>query len=189
MRIFEYVAAALLLIVGLGITQLLNDAVEAFRTRHRIRFHWIPMVWVGLVFLWQMQFIWASFELDDLIETWTAFKFVILLLMALLLFVAGALIVPKTTDDEGKDAWKQFLDDGRWALVALACFFFLAFFSNPLLFGVSLWIPGNVLEFFMGLFLILVQFSAAEKVWRWATVIYGLLSFAAVGLLSPAVYG
>ncbi|WP_300364537.1 hypothetical protein [Hydrogenimonas sp.] len=188
MRIFEYVVAALLLIIGLGITQLLNDAVQTFRLRHKIQLHWIPLVWAGLVFLWQMQFIWASFELDLLIKSWTAFKFAMLLFMALLLFVSGALIVPKTSDDQGGDAWEQFLDDGRWALVALASFFFLAFFSNPLLFNVPLWIPGNVLEFFMGLFLILVQFSTNEKIWKWATVAYTIVSLVAIGLLSPVEY-
>lgn len=96
--------------------------------------------------------------------------------------------MPKTSDDQGGDAWEQFLDDGRWALVALASFFFLAFFSNPLLFNVPLWIPGNVLEFFMGLFLILVQFSTNEKIWKWATVAYTIVSLVAIGLLSPVEY-
>ena len=188
MRIFEYVIAALLLILGLGITQLLNDAVQTFRTRHRIKLHWIPLTWTGLVFLWQMQFIWAIFELDDLIKTWTVLKFVLLLFMALLLFVAGALIVPKTSDDQGSDAWEQFLQDGRWALLALALFFFLAFFSNPLLFNVSLWLPGNVLEFFMGLFLVLMQFSTDRKIWSVSTAVYAVLSLVAAVLLSPVEY-
>lgn len=188
MRIFEYVVAVLLVVLGLGITQLLNEAVETFRKRRLIRMHWIPMVWVGLVFAWQMQFIWSVFELDELIRSWTLFKFVVLLLMALLLFVAGALVVPKTGDDQGSDAWRQFLEDGRWALVALSVFFFFAFVSNPLFFGISLWEYDNVFDLVLGSLLVAMQFFRSEKMWGFLTLLFAFLSVVAMALLSPSVY-
>lgn len=188
MRIFEYIIATLLLVVGLGITNLLNDAVDTFRKRHQIKMHWIPIAWAGIVFITQMQYIWAIFELETLVKTWNSLKFSVLLLMALLLFVSGALVVPKTTDDQGRDAWLQFLSDGRWALLSLSCFFFFAFLSNPLLFGISLWLPGNVLELFMALFLILAQFSTGRRMWGWATGIFAVLTIVAFVMLSPGKY-
>ncbi|RTZ94278.1 MAG: hypothetical protein DSY91_00530, partial [Deltaproteobacteria bacterium] len=98
------------------------------------------------------------------------------------------LIVPKPSDDQGWDAWRQFECDGRWALVSLACYFFLAFLSNPLLFGVSIWLPSNVLEFFMGVSLILVQFTSGRKIWGWATALFIGVSTLAIAWLSPGVY-
>jgi len=189
MKIFEYIIAMLLIVLGLGITQLLNDAVGTFRRRHTIRMHWIPVAWSALVFLWQMQYLWAIFELDTLIRSWTAAKFVVLLLMALLLFVAGALVVPKADDDQGSDAWRQFLDDGRWSLIALALFFFLAFLSNPVLFGIPLWEPDNVMDLILGLVLFVAQFFRSEKAWGRTTLLFTLLSIAALAMLSPSVYG
>jgi len=62
MNIFEYVTAILLLVLGLGITNLLTDAVNVFRARRNIEFHWMPLTWVGIIFAWQMQFLWAVFE-------------------------------------------------------------------------------------------------------------------------------
>lgn len=188
MSIFEYVIAALLLVLGLGITQLLSDAVDTFRSRQRINLHWIPLAWVGLVFVWQIQFIWAIFELNELIKSWTAAKFIVLLFMTLLLFVAGALIVPKVSSDESPDSWEQFLQDGRWSLIFMSCFFLLAFLANPLLFDVPMLLPINLLDFFLCIILILTQFARSETIWASMTIAFTILSMVAIVLFSPVAY-
>ncbi|WP_456451322.1 hypothetical protein [Hydrogenimonas sp.] len=188
MDIFSFVVSALLLVLGLGITQLLEDAVSTFRTRHKMKMDWIPWVWAGVVFVWQMQVVWAVFELSRLIEVWSAARFVLLLSMALLLYVAGALVVPKTEDDQGADAWEQFRQDGRWALVALALFFLLAFFANPVLFGISLWEADNLLELGLAIWLVALQWLPSRRAWAWATPLFALATLVAVVLLSPALY-
>ena len=190
MTIFEYVIATLLLIAGLGIARLLETAVETFRLRDQIRLHWIPIAWVVLVFLWQMQFLWAIFELEGLIRIWSAGRYALLLAMALLLFVSGALIVPRPTDDQGSDAWEQFMADDRWALFPLALFFLLAFFSNPILFGIPLWEWDNVCDLLLFGVLVFALFLSETSLrsWRWITIIFALLSIVATILLSPAAY-
>jgi len=188
MTIFEYVVATLLWVAGLAITRLLGDAADTFRTRRRLKLHWIPLTWVALVFVWQMQFLWAVFELGRLIAVWTVFRFGILILMALLLFVSGALVVPKATDDLGTDAWEHFLEDGRWALVFLAAFFLLAFLSNPVLFHTPLFEAGNVLDLVLCVLLFGVQFSRRQIVWACATVVFIMGSLLALVLLTPGAY-
>lgn len=188
MDIFSFVVSALLLVLGLGITRLLEDAVTTFRTRRRMKMDWVPWVWVGVVFVWQMQVVWAIFELSRLIDVWSAGRFLLLLAMALLLYVAGALVVPKTFDDQGSDAWEQFRQDGRWALVALALFFLLAFFANPVLFGISLWEADNLLELGLALWLVALQLFRGRRAWALATPLFALATLVAVVLLSPALY-
>jgi len=188
MDLFSFVLSALLLVLGLGITQLLEDAVATFRMRHRMWMDWIPWMWVAIVFIWQMQVVWAVFELGSLVKVWRAVHFVWLLGMSLLLYVAGALIVPKTADDDGGDAWRQFLTDGRWALVALALFFLLAFLSNPVLFGIPWWEPDNLLEGGLAILLIGIRFVDSRRFWVWVTPIFLLLTAVAVVMLSPAYY-
>ncbi len=187
MTIFEYVTAAILLVLGLGVTQLLSDVVDAFRRRQSYRLHWIPLTWAGIVFAWQMQFLWAVFELQKLNRSWSALDFVILLTLALLLFVAGSLIVPKA-NDEASDAMTQFQQDGRWALVILAVFFFLACFVNVLLFGLSFFDLQNVEDLVLALGLTLTVRAKKEKTWMIATILLGLLSIYAIIDLSPAAY-
>jgi hypothetical protein len=186
---YEHLRTAILMVLGLGITQLLASAVEAFRARQRIAFHWIPAAWAAAIFAWQMQFIWAIYELRA-VTHWTAGRFLLLLVMALLLFVAGALAVPRSRPEGPSSAWEQFLRDGRWALACLAAFFLLAFLSNPILFGVPLWALPNPLD--LGLAAILVATLLAGRCWRWAwaagTAVFLAGSVAAILWLSPA-YG
>jgi phosphatidylserine synthase len=190
MTIFEYVIVTLLLIAGLGIARLLESAVDTFRLRGKIKLHWIPIAWVALVFLWQMQFLWALFELEGLIRVWNAGRYALLLAMALLLFVAGALIVPSPTDDQGSDSWEQFMADDRWALLALALFFLLAFLSNPILFGIPLWEWDNLFDLILFGVLVFALFLSENslKTWRWITLVFALLSIAAAVSLSPSSY-
>lgn len=99
MTIFDYVSATLLIVLGLGITELLNDTVSLFRDRHTQPPEWVSLTWAGIVFSFQMQFIWGVFELDSLIAEWSAFMFIVALLLALLLFAAGAVIIPRPAPD------------------------------------------------------------------------------------------
>lgn len=188
MNIFEYVTAILLLVLGLGITNLLTDAVNVFRARRSIEFHWVPLAWVGLIFAWQMQFLWAVFELNMLIESWTALKFIVFLCLALLLFVAGTLIVPSASDDDAPDVWEQFNQDGRWSLVFLAVYFLVAFFVNPAFFDVPVFSPLNLLALLLGIILIIAMFIRSKRVWIWVTIGYSILSLVAIVYFSPMSY-
>lgn len=188
MSVFEYVTAALLLVLGLGVTRLLSDAVDAFRSRQTTRLHWIPLTWAGIVFAWQMQYIWAVFELHTLLPVWTAAEFLVMLLLALLLFIAGALVIPRASD-ETSDAWEQFQQDGRWTLAILATFFFVAYFANIGLFGETLLSIANLSDPFLGVLLVVTLFVRSPRVWAWMTVTFALLSLVAIVLLSPAAYG
>ena len=91
---FEFISVALSFVLGLGLTRLLLAAVNVFRSRRRLKFDWIPLTWAAVIFLFQIQYWWAIFELSGLVENWTLLQFVTLLVMAMLLFVAGALVLP-----------------------------------------------------------------------------------------------
>lgn len=187
MSIFEYLVASLMLVIGLGVTQLLSDAVDAFRQRQRYRLHWLPMTWSTIVFAWQMQFLWAIFELQSIQRSWTATEFTILLLLAMLLFVAGALIVPKASD-EAENAFEQFQQDGRWALIVLAIFFVLAYLTNVILFGLSFWNVSNLEDPLLALVLLSSLFAKTQKTWTWITIIFAVLSIYCIVDLSPTAY-
>lgn len=188
MSIFEYVTATLLIILGLGITELLNDAVGLFRDRRERRPEWIALAWAAIVFAHQMQFLWAVFELNTLVESWSAFAFIVALLLALLLFVAGALIIPRPSADGPWDPWQRFLENGRWSLIALACYSVLAFLSNALFFGVALFAAENLPNLLLGAFLFGTFFLRKKSLWAVATVVYALIAGYEIVLLSPSTY-
>lgn len=188
MTIFDYVSATIMLVLGIGVTQLLSDAVDAFRRRQTSRLHWIPMAWAAIVFAWQMQFLWAVFELQTLQSTWSALHFLILLTLALLLFIAGSLVVPKV-DDESRSALIQFQQDGRWTLIVLAVFFSLAYFTNVALFNSGFADSANLQDLALATMLVLIVFSKQTSTWIVATVLFAIASAYAIVSLSPSVYG
>jgi len=187
MTIFNYVTAILMLIIGLGLTHLLGDVVYAFQDRRRTRLHWLPMVWAAIVFSEQMQFLWGVYELKDLIREWSSFAFLSILLLALLLFVAGALVVPRD-NQEGTDGWELFLENGRWSLAVLACYCLVAFIINPVFFGISIFALYNLFNLVLCTLLILILFARTKRLWTLGTIVFAVASAISIILLSPAVY-
>jgi len=58
---------------------------------------------------------WEVYGLSSM-QSWTAGAFVLLLLLALLLFAAGGLILPTGLSDYPEDLDEYFQKDGRWPL-------------------------------------------------------------------------
>jgi hypothetical protein len=137
MTSFEYFSVALSFVLGLGVTRLLLGGVGVFRARRRQRVHWIPIVWAMSIFLAQIQYWWAVFELKELIEIWTHGAFATLLSLAVLLFIAGALILPASTNQERATLIEYFEQDGRWALLAVTAYAALSMWANWFLFQTS----------------------------------------------------
>ena len=188
MTIFEYVTAALLLILGLGVAELLGDAVNAFRLRHSCRQHWIPLAWAAIIFSHQMQFLWAIFELNVLVEVWSAFRFIVALALALLLFVAGALVIPKPDPGPSWDPWQRFLENGRWSLPVLSIYCLLAFLANPMFFDVGYFESANLPNLALSVLFLGVFFLRSVRSWMLATAICAAISVAAIIRLSPSSY-
>jgi hypothetical protein len=185
---FDHLRAALLLVLGLGITQLLSALAAAFRVRRRLGFHWLPLTWAAVVFAWQMQFLWAIYELRGATPAWTPVRFGLLLAMALLLFVAGALVAPSASPEEPPLAWDQFQKDGRWALPCLAAYFLLAFLANPVLFGVPLFLRANLADLGLSLLAAASLLVRSRAGWAGLTAAFVACSAAAIALLSPGAY-
>ena len=185
---FEFVIGALLIILGLGITELLNDAVGQFRDRSERASDWIALTWAAIVFVYQMQFLWAIFELSTIVQSWTAGNFLIALSLVLLLFVAGALIVPRPSNSVPWDPWERFIENGRWSLIALAAYCLLAFVANIRLFELEWAAADNLFNVFLAVYFLSVFFLRSRKIWAWATVVAAVLTVVETVRLSPSIY-
>ncbi|MCK5692710.1 MAG: hypothetical protein KAI08_07665 [Bacteroidales bacterium] len=188
MSIFEYVTGTMMLIVGLGVTRLLSGLVDRFRDRDINKPHWIPLAWALLVFVFQMQFLWAAFELNSLIETWSVTTFVFILVYALTLFVAGVLVVPRAVVKQDVDAFSHFLKDGRWALPVLAFMHIWAFLINPVLFRVPVFDLRNLLDFLGVAIIMTTFFSRAKRWWAVGTILYVVYDIIMIVLITPGQY-
>ena len=185
---FEYVTAAILLILGLGITGLLGALLETLRAHQTIRLDWIPLTWAVLIFLAQMQFLWASYELNGLIRVWRVSTFALMIGLALLLFAAGALVLPRDVRVHQDNGFETFRQDGRWALVALGVYFAAGFGVNPLLFGMPVFDPLNIAALVLGLVALATFFAKTRRRWVVGTLLFLGIAIPALVLFSPPAY-
>ena len=82
MESFSSSATVFAIILGIGIARILSSSVAAFKSRNRAQLTWIPFVWAGCIFIWQVQYWWALVELPRLIEVWTLHSFLLLVGLA-----------------------------------------------------------------------------------------------------------
>ena len=188
MTIFDYVTATLLIVLGLGATELLIDAVSLFRVRRTQPPEWISLAWAGIIFSFQMQFIWAVFELDSLVSAWSALMFIVALLLALLLFAAGAVVIPRPAPNGTWDPWQRFIDNGRWSVMALSVYSLIAFLANPMFFGIGMLSSTNVPNLILTAVFLGVFFLRSKKQWAWATAAAAIYSAYTIIELSPSTY-
>ncbi len=188
MTSFEYFSVALSFVLGLGVTRLLLGGLGVFRARRRQRIHWIPIVWAVSIFLFQIQFWWGIYELNELVKTWTHGAFATLLLAAILLFVAGALILPVSANEERESLFEYFERDGRWALLAIACYAALSIWVNWYLFQVSPISKIAAIVWIFGLTALAAFLTKNRRILQTLTVGFLPITLWAYLALAPAAY-
>lgn len=185
---FRWIAVALSMLLGIGVTRLLAAGVSVFRSRTHARLDWIPLVWAVCVFLWQIQFWWAIVELGSIVEVWTLDRFLLLVALALSLFVAAALVLPPNELAPGDDLRASFERDGRWALVALSLYFVLALLVDWKLWSISPWsVEGAYLAALIVLPIVAIA-ARRRRTQALVALAYLPLSVAAALHLSPSSY-
>jgi len=185
---FRWIAVALSMLLGIGVTRLLAAGVSVFRSRTHARLDWIPLVWAACVFLWQLQFWWAIVELERIVEVWTLGRFLLLVALALSLFVAAALVLPTNELAPGDSLRASFERDGRWALVALSLYFALALLVDWKLWEISPWsLEGALLAALIVLPLVALA-ARRRRHQALVAIAYLPLSIAAALVLSPGAY-
>jgi hypothetical protein len=131
MSALEIVTLSLSLILGLSMAQMLSSVALSIRSRHESRFHWVPVAWAAAIFSYHVQFWFALIYVDRMIVSWSWDWFGPILIMAVLLFLSGALVLPSAGRPLPTDLIADFEEHGRLALVPVSVYGLL-------------WIPLNV---------------------------------------------
>ena len=188
MSAFEFFSVALSFVLGLGVTRLLLGFVNVFRFRETHRPHWIPLLWAVSVFVYQVQFWWAVFELNTALTQWTHAAFITLMSHTLLLFVAGALVLPASEQRDHDSLLDYFEEDGRWAILALGAYSGLSFWTNWSLFGMSpLSSVGALVAAFLAL-AIAGFFVTSRRLQGIVAIAYFVMAVFAYVAMAPAQY-
>ena len=187
MEPFHWISVILSIVLGLGITRLLSSAAAVFRSRGQAHIDWIPLIWGACIFLWHIQFWWAIIELTPH-TVWTPLQFLALLGLPLTLFIAAALVLPPEVLRPGDSLAVSFERDGRWALLFLSAYFFIATAENWYFWKTSPLTRLGFINLILAL-LPLVFLSVSSRKTRGAlTVLYAAISLLAAWIESPHAY-
>lgn len=139
------------------------------------------------IFILQIQFWWAIIELRKM-ETWTFGQFLVLLVVALLLFLAAALVIPDKELREDQNLLDEFHRDGQWALVILSLYATVAVMANIIFWDmhiISVEMAFLSAEAILPLINLITRRICLEEV---ITIMYMLLCLTATFHLSPGSY-
>lgn len=189
MSTFEFFSVALTFVLGLGVARLLVGGLYVFRNRRRYASDWVPVAWAAIIFLLQIQYWWSIFELEALVEIWTQQIFLTLLTLTLLLFVAGALVLPSSDEHALDDLTDYFQENGRWAMVAVSVYSVGTVIANWLLFGASPFSVAGLAVVGAALLPIAAFVAPSRSVRAGQTVAFVIIVAWAYVAMAPGAYG
>ena len=131
---FEFVSVIISVVIGLGLTHLLTGVVGLVQRMRRVRFYWLHLLWLAVLFISQV-FLWWSLWTLQQVEGWTFYSFLLFLLLPVLLYVAAALLIPTADEESLLDLRAYFFQVNRPVFGALASFTALLIAYNSLLAG------------------------------------------------------
>lgn len=174
MDAFGYVSVIISVVIGLGLSHLLSGVVELFKARRRVRFYWVHLLWVTLIFVGHIFLWWTMWNLRY-IRAWNFFSFLLLLIAPVLLYVSAAFLVPKLDDDSSVNLREYFHENRAPFFIVNATFTAVLASENWILAGHPS--PPRVLIIFLVWFVLLCV-SAIVKNQRYHAAIallFGLL--------------
>lgn len=124
MGTFDYLSVLLSIVVGLGLSRILTSFGELVLGRERVRFYWVPLLTVGVVFLAHVEFWWSSFGFRHLPE-WNFFSFLLLLLASIALYLLSVLVLPDPSGEDAVDLHAYFFRNHRWFFSTAAIYLLL----------------------------------------------------------------
>lgn len=98
MDIFNYVMVLASVIIGLGITHLLQGVAGIVQHPGREKVYWVHLVWTAAIFLRAIFWWWAQFRLSET-GSWSFGLYFFVLAYAFLIYLSCALLFPRDLTD------------------------------------------------------------------------------------------
>jgi hypothetical protein len=90
---FEYLSVLVSIIVGLGLSHLLATTARLIQARARTRLFGPTLLWMGILFVLQIQIWWAAFEWQQ-VGAWSFYSFLLFLALPIGAYLLSVLLVP-----------------------------------------------------------------------------------------------
>ena len=117
MDAFSYLSVLLSIVLGLGITQLLQGYGRLMSARSRVRLYWPALLWAVSLLFAHVQNWWSMFSLRSRAH-WNFLDFALVLSNPVLLYLLAALVLPEKMEGE-VDLEAHYYDHSRWFFALL----------------------------------------------------------------------
>jgi hypothetical protein len=155
MNLFAFVLVMVSIVLGLGVTHLLQGISLVVRHRRTTAVDWVPLTWAATLFLFVASNWWATWDFRDVHWNFPAFFFV--MVEPAVLYLAMTLLLPVDAADQHSESFEQvrvpflslmivfqvmtswdgwllgteaFMDPLRWVQVAMIAIFALSASSS-----------------------------------------------------------
>jgi hypothetical protein len=142
MSLFEYVAVIVAVIIGLGVTQILQGVGGLLEARTRVRLYWVHLVFTGIILVGHLQFWWLFWSSRQ-VEAWSFFPFLFLLIQPVILYLISTLCFPDFSGTGKIDLKEFYYRNHRWFFGLLALLMLLIILRDVLFRSVPLISQGN----------------------------------------------
>jgi len=110
MAMFDYVMVLASVIIGLGITHLLQNVGGIVQHPRREKIYWVHLAWVAIIFLRAIFWWWFEFRLSEIPE-WAFTLYLFVLGYAVLIYLWCAILFPR--DLAGYDGYEDYFYSRR----------------------------------------------------------------------------
>lgn len=118
---FEHLTVLVSIVIGLGIAHLLTTVHELVQVRSRVRFYWLPVAWLVLIFVALIEWWWAIFALRMTVQ-WNFFYFLFLLMSPVTMYLAAAFVLPDDSErgHDVIDLRRYYYENSTWLFGVLS---------------------------------------------------------------------
>ncbi|HKK11264.1 MAG TPA: hypothetical protein VJ945_00410 [Flavobacteriaceae bacterium] len=175
MSVFEIITLSLSLILGLGIAQLLLNAVDIFKNRILWTWHWESFIWIFIIFILQLQFLFQLYWVNDYQKNWSNEVYSFTVVSTILLFLSGALILPNKTSKTKNNLNDYFEQNGRYAVLMIALYLINCVVINYFS-GQVPWETANIFDYILSPLCILIFATKNGKIKLVGTLIIAVMT-------------
>ena len=123
MSALEIITITFSIILGLGVTQILERVAYVVREKEQHRLHWIPLSLAFLILLFQVQFWFALVIVDSFLDKWNWTVYSVLLFLTIVIFLSGATVLPSPGSSRSSNLIEDFNARGKISLLFFALYF------------------------------------------------------------------
>lgn len=164
---FEVITITLSFVLGLSMSHILWAAAAVVRARRGLQLSWLPFLWAACIFFVHVQYWFAAFAVNTMIDVWTWSWYLQMLALGVLLFASGALILPSESQQRAGDLLEDFQENGRLGLIPLAGYHLL-WLPTAFRLDQATFEAGNYANLALALFAV-VGFTAKRRSIQWAS--------------------